>query len=375
MRGISLLFSIRIKMKLLYLLLILNFCLTSKICAENIADYSWHKVALGMPSEWYDSEEAIMIADRVLEFQMHNGGWPKNVEFHKEKNAGEKLKHLDKSGIGATIDNGATVVEMRFLAKVYQCTREQKYKDGFIKGVNYLLEAQYENGGWPQFYPVRKGRSVAYSACITFNDNAYINVMKLLKDLCEDSCSFDGLDLSNVLQQQVRVAFDKGVQCILNTQIRVNGVPTVWCAQHDQYTLKPAQARAYELASYSGSESAEIVLFLMSLSNPSNEIVSSVEGAVKWFENHKIPDMKYERYRDENGNKEARLIPAKGEVVWARFYDLETGRPFFCDRDGIKRSSIDLLGKERRGGYVWYVSSPKRVLENYSKWIEINGLD
>ena len=30
-------------------------------------------------------------------------------------------------------------------------------------------------------------------------------------------------------------------------------------------------------------------------------------------------------------------------ALWARFYDLETGKPFFCGRDGIKHDSLDQI--------------------------------
>jgi len=35
-----------------------------------------------------------------------------------------------------------------------------------VSGVDYLLDAQHDDGGWPQFYPIRKG----YSEHITYND-------------------------------------------------------------------------------------------------------------------------------------------------------------------------------------------------------------
>lgn len=364
-----------ITMKKIFLIAVLGVCImVSRGYADNLTDYSWYKIASKMPADWYGSQEAITIANRVLEFQMNNGGWSKNIEYHKEEIAAKKLKGLDKSGIGATIDNQATTLEMRFLAKVYQYSNNPAYKEGFLKGFNYILEAQYDNGGWPQFYPVRKGRSVAYSGCITFNDDAYINVMNLLKDIYESNPCFAALNLDIQVKQQARTAFDKGMKCILDTQIVVDGKKTVWCAQHDQYTLKPAKARAYELPSFSGDESADIVLLLMSVDNPTPDIIASVKGAVEWFDTHKIANMRFERYRDEKGERNARLIPAAGVNVWARFYDLETGKPFFCDRDGVKRSSIDDLGKERRGGYSWYTSSPEKVLKTYSRWIKKNHL-
>jgi pectinesterase len=358
----------------------IRFILFSCICAgfltfchaQDISTRSWQNIAYQMPDEWYASDEAVDIASKVLDFQMENGGWSKNMPYNR-KEADAKLKSLDKSGIGSTIDNNATTSEMIYLAKVYKHRPDEKYKDAIIRGVNYLLMAQYENGGWPQFYPVRKGRSVAYSGCITYNDNAMVNAMEFLRNIYEDNALFVPLELSSELKTKAKESFEKGVVCILNTQIKVHGELTVWCAQHDQKTLEPAKARAYELPSFSGDESAKIVTLLMSIKNPSPEIVQSVKSAVKWFQEHKIEGLKYERYRSESGEKMARLVPCNDCIMWARFYDLETGKPFFCDRDGIKRSSIDELGAERRGGYSWYTTAPARVLKNYPKWLKSIG--
>lgn len=258
---------------------------------------------------------------------------------------------------------------MRFLAKMYKNRKDERYKDAFIKGFNYILKAQYDNGGWPQFYPARPNNSVSYSACITFNDNAYVNVMNMLKDIFTDAEDLKTLKLDDNIKKLARESFDKGVRCILDTQIIVDGERTVWCAQHDQVTLKPAKARAYELPSFSGAESVNITLLLMSLPSPSDEVVAAIKGAVKWFDKHKIPDMKYERYKDENGEKDSKLVPSPGFVVWARFYDLETEKPFFCGRDGIKKETLQEIEKERRGGYSWYNNAPSKVLKEYPEWL------
>lgn len=169
--------------------------------------------------------------------------------------------------------------------------------------------------------------------------------------------------------QQARASFDKGIGCILKTQIRVDGKPTVWCAQHDEHTFAPAPARAYELASFSGAESASIVALLMSIPDPSPEIVAAVKGAVAWFEAHAVKDIRVERVPDGSPKGDARVVSAPGNVLWARFYDLETGKPFFCGRGGVKHATLAEVEKERRGGYAWYTNAPQRVLDRYAKWI------
>lgn len=357
------------------LLIVIGLCLNfvALNAQQNLDGLSWRKVAYNMPEQWYGTDQATQIAEKVLIYQTEIGGWPKNVGFHMDVNQ-EEMDRVRTSGIGATFDNEATIMEMRFLAKIYKYKKEEKYRNSFLKGFSYILKAQYENGGWPQFYPVRKGKSVAYSSCITYNDGAYVNVMNLLKDICKDAPSLAPLCLEEDIKMKAQKAFNKGVECILKTQIRVNGLPTVWCAQHNEQTLEPAKARAYELSSFSGAESVGIVLLLMELPTPSPEIIASIKGAVKWFDEHKIMDVKFERYRDEKGEKNARLIPSNGAILWARFYDLETGQPFFCDRDGVKKKSINEIGQERRGGYSWYASDPDKVLKAYPKWLKKNNL-
>jgi len=138
----------------------------------------------------------------------------------------------------------------------------------------------------------------------------------------------------------------------------------VWCAQHDEVTLAPAKARAYELESLSGSESAGIVRFLMTLEKPSPEVVRSVKGAVKWFEESKLVGIKVEKI---DGVRT--MVNAPGaDPMWGRFYDLETNKPFFCDRDGIKKWNYNEIGRERRNGYAWLGNWGNSVLNGYRKW-------
>jgi pectinesterase len=211
---------------------------------------------------------------------------------------------------------------------------------------------------------------------ITFNDNAMVNTMMFLRDVFSDNKAFVSLQISKEVKAKAKNAFDKGVGCILKTQIIVDGKPTVWCAQHDEITLAPANARAYELASYSGAESVGITLLLMDSENPSNEIINAVNGAVKWFENHKIEGIRLEQIINKDGEKDKVVVEDKSaSPLWARFYDLETGKPYFCDRDGIKRRTFAELGYERRNGYSWYTDAPATVLKKYPEWAKKYGLE
>lgn len=337
----------------------------------------WEEVAMRMPSEWYGSDEAKLVAENVLISQKEIGGWAKNEPLHLIFSDSLKTHYIrTKAEKGGTFDNGSTLTELRFLAKVYSKTGDERYKQAFEKGLNYIFMAQYKNGGWPQYYPVKDpedeillDKTVPYSMHITFNDDAIVNIMTFLKQIYTGQEEFASLKISSNVKGKAKKAFDKGIDCILKCQIVADNKPAVWCAQHNETTLAPANARAYELASFSGSESVGIVLMLMDLENPSKKVIASVNGAVKWFEDHKIEGIRIGSEIDGNGRWNRIVVEDKNAPpIWARFYDLETGKPFFCSRDGIKRSSMAEISAERRNGYSWYTYAPEAALKKYPEW-------
>jgi len=332
-----------------------------------VHNQKWALIIKDKESAWFASNEAKLVAENVLLYQRNIGGWPKNIQMQTQLTEAEKQKliALKSSTKDVTTDNGATYQEMLFLSKMYAQVQDERYQKAFLAGLDYILEAQYENGGWPQFYPLKKG----YYTHITFNDDSMVNILNVLKH-CIDKTDYYSIKPSEATIERAKIAFDKGIDCILKTQYNQNGVLTAWCAQHDEVTLLPANARAYELASLSGKESAKIVLLLMSIENPSPEIITAVNSAVAWFEKTKITDLREERVAVPNSKimEKVMVKDPNATPLWARFMELEDNTPFFCDRDGIKKSSIAEIGQERRTGYAWYTNEPKEVLKKYPAW-------
>ena len=55
--------------------------------------------------------------------------------------------------------------------------------------------------------------------------------------------------------------------------------------------------------------------------------------------------------------------------LWARFYEIETNRPFFCGRDGVKKYDIAEIEAERRNGYAWYGNwGRKEAIDGHARW-------
>ena len=312
-------------------------------------------------STFFSSAEAVRVGEQLLLYQRQTGGWPKNIDMAALLTDDERRAVAAQQGRtdDSTIDNGATTMQMVFLARLYRHTGDARFRDAFGRALGYLLCGQYENGGWPQFWPNPRG----YQRHITFNDDAMTNVLSLLRQVADGVAPFDGSLADETTRQRARQAFCRGIDCILATQIVCDGRPTVWCQQHDSATLKPAGARSYELPSFCSTESAAIVELLMSLPSPDERIVRAVEGAMRWFDEHKITGFRLVRTPDTH-----LVADSLAEPLWARFYDLQTGIPFFCDRDGVPRTCLEDVGQERRNGYAWYGSRPLRLYGMYERW-------
>jgi len=303
------------------------------------------------PDKWYRSPQGIRIANNILSWQSPQGSWPKNTNTTIEPFT------KDPNTLQGTFDNGATTNEIRFLARAFRVTGEKRYQQAVLKAVDHIFKAQYPNGGWPQFYPPGEH----YPRYITFNDNTMVHLMYLMREVAS-SPDFNFID--DTRRKAAQESFDRGVECILECQIKVNGKLTVWCAQHDEQNYDPRPARIYELVSLSGYESSSILELLMSLDNPDPKVVRAIEAGVEWYENSKITGISVIHVnRDRVVIKDPNAPP-----IWARFYEIETNRPFFCGRDGVKKYSLAEVEKERRGGYSWYGRWGDDVAANYEKW-------
>ncbi|WP_343532493.1 pectate lyase [Pedobacter sp.] len=310
------------------------------------------------------------IAEKMLVYQLSNGGWPKQLEdksvvkyeYPLTESLLQKIKAT--SALHATIDNNATSREINALVLAYKQTANKAYLQAAEKGVDYLLKAQYANGGWPQYYPDKS----SYRAEITYNDNAMINALTVMLNIVYQINGFEVINTSYL--PKAEKALKKGIECILKTQVFQNGKPVIWAAQYDENTLKPAKARAFEPASLSTGESVGIVRFLMKLKSPSTEIKTAIKNAVDWFDNTKIVGYKYGNI----ANNDKGLIADAEAISWARFYDLSTNKPIFGDRDNSIKSSVEEISKERRVGYAWYGTFAQNLLaKEYPKWLKSNG--
>lgn len=315
---------------------------------------------------WYAGDEAGRLADAIVSFQTPSGGWSKHLDFTagprqpgtqwtSQSDPGKRPHYL------ATFDNGATVTEIEFLARVWEATGRDDCQEAVRRGLAFVLDAQFPNGGWPQVYPLEGG----YHDNITFNDGATDRIMHLLQAIRAGEPRF--ACVPTPLRERLAAAFDRGVECILRCQVEIDGRKTAWCAQHDPLTLEPAHARAYEPASLSGIESGGILRFLMSIPRPSADVVSGIEAGLAWLEAAKIEGLA----RVKQGDRTLYVADdASTETFWARFYDLRTGRPVFPGRDGVTYDTFaDLAAANHKLGYDYLSTRPGSIVgKDQKKW-------
>lgn len=283
-------------------------------------------------------------------WQISNGGFYKAMaDSYKSAYTGGKKSEWRAIGDQdlATIDNNATIQEMRLLAIRYKETTNSNYKNtfksSFNKAVNFLLTMQRQNGGLPQVWPKRGN----YSDHITLNDNAMIRAMVTMMDIANKTAPFDSDIIDDATRSKMQTAVEKAVDFLLKAQIKNDGKLTVWCAQHDTANYTPQGARAYELPSKSGNESMGAVWFLMNWPNQTPEIQAAVKGAIAWYKKNKLTNKAF--------SKSAGIVDKEGSSLWFRFYEVDRDDYFFCDRDGesTKTQNFMAISKERREGYQW----------------------
>lgn len=311
------------------------------------------EVTSRMRGPWLQTDSARRLAENILSFQTPSGGWSKHVDFTQgPRKVGQSyFSESDGWSYIGTIDNGSTTSQMLFLAAAHAALPDDRYRDGFVRGLEYLLAAQFPNGCFPQVYPLQGG----YHDAATFNDDAIVNVLKIFRDVGRGRYEFVPAEV----RQRVAAGLALGVDCILDSQIVVDGRRVGWAQQHHPATLEPVQARSYELVGISGRETSGIVEFLMSLSKPEPKIVEAVHAAVDWLRATRIDDHSYDF---ETG---LRAEPGAGPI-WARLYEIGTNRPIFSNRDGVKLYDWNQL-TDRRQGYGWFGSEPVAVLKKYDE--------
>ncbi|WP_160153556.1 pectate lyase [Microbulbifer sp. ALW1] len=322
---------------------------------------------------YYALTDIEQIADNLLLYQRDSGGWPTNKHPLRVVAPEERAKALADKGLpDASFDNRNIYPQIEYLSEVYKQTGNPRYRDAALKGLRYTLDRQYPNGGWAHS-PDRTER--AYYRHITMADEVMPGVLTFLRKVAQGRVPFDYIDTG--IQQRAATAVAKGDALLLQLQVKIDGVPTGWAGQYHEDSLQPAQGRAYELPGILAWETVPVLEYLMAIENPSAEVIAAVHGGARWLASVKLEGFRIERVeakgqRFDYHAADYDLVVVKDErakPIWARFYDLESSKPFLANRDGRRVSQLSEVDLERRTGYSWYGYWPENFLNvEYPAW-------
>ncbi|MBQ7158682.1 MAG: pectate lyase [Treponema sp.] len=334
----------------------------------------------------YDASQIVGIAENMLYLQNPDGGWKKNYDwlrkYYRNELEGQKKSlqnvppltyQVKTNGQQSTLDNRNIYSQIEYLSQVYQQVPDPRYKECAVRAFNWILNAQHPvSGGWTG--------SDVYG--ITYNDDVMTGTMTLLRDIA------DGLPqyafLGKKAQAEAKAAYDKAIQCVLKTQIKIkqsdgSELLTAWCQQHDHETLQPMWARAFEPPSITTGESVELVLMLMDDPNPSEELKKCIVAACEFLQRDDLvlKGKKIVRKSAEGGlsdlgqytdYEQVMVDDPNAPALWARMYDMQTLKPVWCDRNRKICDTFNDMSKERRNGYSYTGTWVKKIREPYAAW-------
>lgn len=322
----------------------------------------------------YSDGEYIKIADNIILLQHENGGWEENYDPTKIFTQDEINQFIqDKSKNSGSFDNRNIYSQITYLMNVYEITKDIKYKNAAINGINFTINNQYKNcGGWPHTLPATQ----SYHDKITIADEVFSGNAQNLRNISTGKFPFSSID--KAIKANALSALNKADSCLLRLQIKQNGILTGWAGQYDKDSLQPSMGRKFELPSIVSQESVEILHYLMNIEKPNKEQIIAIESGIAWLKKSAIKGQRLETFKLENKQEfqyhnidfDRRIVKDENApLLWARFYDLNDNSIILANRDSIRVDAYDKINIERRTGYNWYGYWPQKLIDiDYPKW-------
>jgi PelA/Pel-15E family pectate lyase len=313
------------------------------------------------------------IADNLLRYQRKDGGWKENQDPLRILDAAEQARLASESDMaGGSFDNRNIYTQVEYLAATYARTGDARYRDGSRRGLEFILAQQISAcGGWPHTVPGTE----RYHPYITMADEVTPGVLATLREAQDPDSAFAFLD--DGTRERVSQAVARGDACLLQLQVRQGDALTGWAGQYDNRSLQPAQGRKFELPAIVVQETVSALRYLMSIPNPTPEVVAAIEGGVAWLRKVQLQGLRLETFdapeesfAHHSSTTDRRLVEdPQAPPLWARFYDLKDNSVVLATREGVRVANYSDIPRERRTGYTWYGNWPQKLLDkDYPKW-------
>lgn len=250
---------------------------------------------------------ATKVADALIRGQHPSGGWHYFIDFDP---AGTKAywkeffskcwgwqEHM-KWRTNCTFDDFSTSEPVRFFMRLCKMSNESRFVQARDRALAFMLEAQYNDGSWPQRYPL----DTDYSAYSTFNDSVIADCISVL------------LEAHEILGgEKYYDAARKGMDFYLLAQLPE---PQPGWAQQYTRELKPGSGRPFELDTVCAGQTLDNVQDLMRFYRITGDkkYLGAIPRALDWLERV--------RFKDAQG------------YTHTYFYEAGTDRPMYVRQTG-----------------------------------------
>ncbi|MCC6486843.1 MAG: pectate lyase, partial [Candidatus Hydrogenedentes bacterium] len=258
------------------------------------------------------------VANALIWGQLPCGGWHYFIDFDPQGTQQWYHDVLEKawgweefyhwSG-NATFDDNTSIGAASFLLDVYETTQKPEYRIPVEKAIQFVLDAQYPLGGWPQRFPLSydapfEGRP-DYSSFYTFNDGVISGCIHFLLR-------------AHALFGDERY-HDAAKRGMFFTALAQMPRPQAGWAQQYDMDLSPAQARSYEPASVNPSQTVENIHALMKYYKTTGDrrFLQGIPDALVWLKNSPLPEG-----HSSDGH------------THAQFLEVGTNKPLYAHRSG-----------------------------------------
>ena len=305
----------------------------------------------------YYYESACKVARCIIHGQKPSGGWNYMFDYESEETTKKwyatigrqawRLEEFQHYYGNATFDDEATMHCAEFLLRIYLEKKDREFYGPLQKAIGFLLASQYDNGGWPQRYPLMydhpfRGKA-DYSSFVTINDDVMPRNIEFLTQ-CYTSLGM----------KELKEPILRAMRCLRDLQ-----QPLPLAGWADQYTvkdLKPAHARSYEPRAVNTGTTVAMIRQMIHFYEQTGDksYLKGIPNAIQFLESVKLPS--------EWVTQLGRRPLGEGDIFMPRFIDPDTHKPMYVHRKG---SNV-------RNGQYYTDSIPEGTIAHYSSFMTVN---
>jgi PelA/Pel-15E family pectate lyase len=305
-------------------------------------------------ADTYFYDAAVEVAGGLIGAQHPAGGWNYLHDFAGETSVrrwydtigsnGWRLEEFHHYYGNATFDDAGTSEAAQFLLRLYVEKRDQEFAAPLERAIRFMLDSQYDNGGWPQRFPFVEDAPALhghpdYTRLITFND-----------DVAGENIKFLLMVWQAMGDERARAAISRAMEVFILTQ---QPLPQAgWGLQHELEELRPVGARSYEPDALVTHTTAGNISLMLDFFEWAGEprFLARIPEALEWLASVRLPAAEVR-------------IPGR---EFPTFIEVGSNRALINHRRGSNVVN----------GEYYHDYDPEKPIVHYSQWraIDLDGL-